>query len=142
MAARRSVWEPSWSVRPVGTRSCVAVSHYRDTITRLVIVPHEWYRLTVHPSRRAALTDFHPRRPPPHIYQQKGTLAPIEGAKTGASQTEDILNSILPPRSHESDGTLWVQNVSATPATRLDVINLQEKLDAQLQARQARGPVR
>jgi len=69
---------------------------------------------------------------------KKGTLAPIEGAKTGASQTEDILNSILPPRSHESDGTLWVQNVSATPATRLDVINLQEKLDAQLQARQAR----
>ena len=69
---------------------------------------------------------------------KKGTLAPIEGAKTGGSQTEDILNSILPPRSHEADGTLWVQNVSPTPATRLDVINLQEKLDAQLQARQAR----
>ena len=59
-------------------------------------------------------------------------------APAAVSQTEDILNSILPPRSHEADGTLWVQNVSPTPATRLDVINLQEKLDAQLQARQAR----
>ena len=31
-----------------------------------------------------------------------------------------------------------MQYVSSTPATRLDVINLQEKLDAQLQQRQAR----
>ena len=33
---------------------------------------------------------------------------------------------------------LWVQNVSSTPATRLDVINLQEQLDMRLQQRQAR----
>ena len=52
--------------------------------------------------------------------------------------TEDILNSILPPREWTEDGQLWVQYVSSTPATRLDVINLQEKLDHQLQARQAR----
>lgn len=31
-----------------------------------------------------------------------------------------------------------MQYVSSTPATRLDVINLQEQLDYQLQARQAR----
>lgn len=33
---------------------------------------------------------------------------------------------------------MWIQYVSSTPATRLDVINLQEQLDHQLQARQAR----
>ena len=41
------------------------------------------------------------------------------------TQTEDILNSILPPREWEEQGQLWVQQVSSTPATRLDVINLQ-----------------
>jgi dynein light intermediate chain len=54
------------------------------------------------------------------------------------TQTEDILNSILPPREWTEDGQLWVQFVSSTPATRLDVVNLQEHLDHQLQARQAR----
>eukprot|EP00599_Poterioochromonas_sp_BG-1_P004353 CAMPEP_0173149134 /NCGR_PEP_ID=MMETSP1105-20130129/10144_1 /TAXON_ID=2985 /ORGANISM="Ochromonas sp., Strain BG-1" /LENGTH=234 /DNA_ID=CAMNT_0014063941 /DNA_START=26 /DNA_END=730 /DNA_ORIENTATION=- len=54
------------------------------------------------------------------------------------TQTEDILNSILPPREWTEDGQLWIQYVSSTPATRLDVINLQEQLDHQLQARQAR----
>ena len=41
-------------------------------------------------------------------------------------------------REWTEDGQLWVQYVSSTPATRLDVINLQEKLDQQLQQRQAR----
>lgn len=50
----------------------------------------------------------------------------------------DILNSILPPREWTEDGHLWVQYVSSTPATRLDVVNLQEHLDHQLQSRQAR----
>mmetsp|Transcript_17992 Transcript_17992/g.36051 ORF Transcript_17992/g.36051 Transcript_17992/m.36051 type:complete len:228 (+) Transcript_17992:67-750(+) len=54
------------------------------------------------------------------------------------TQTEDILNSILPPREWTEDGQLWVQYVSSTPATRLDVINLQESLDHKLQQRQAR----
>jgi len=54
------------------------------------------------------------------------------------TQTEDILNSILPPREWTEDGQLWVQYVSSTPATRLDVVNLQENLDHQLKARQAR----
>ena len=63
------------------------------------------------------------------------SLPPVERANT---QTEDILNSILPPREWTEDGTLWVQYVSSTPATRLDVINLQEQLDRKLQQRQAR----
>lgn len=41
------------------------------------------------------------------------------------SQTEDILNSILPPKEWTEDAQLWVQYVSSTPATRLDVVNLQ-----------------
>mmetsp|Transcript_24244 Transcript_24244/g.22044 ORF Transcript_24244/g.22044 Transcript_24244/m.22044 type:complete len:234 (-) Transcript_24244:6-707(-) len=54
------------------------------------------------------------------------------------THTDDILNSILPPREWTENGQLWVQYVSSTPATRLDVVNLQEKLDSQLIARQAR----
>ena len=41
-------------------------------------------------------------------------------------------------REWEDGGQLWVQRVSSTPATRLDVINLQEQLDHMLQKRQAR----
>ena len=55
-----------------------------------------------------------------------------------AKSTEDILNSILPPRQWSESGQLWQQCVSSTPATRLDVLNLQEQLDTRLQQRQAR----
>lgn len=41
-------------------------------------------------------------------------------------------------REWTEDGQLWVQYVSSTPATRLDIVNLQEHLDHQLQSRQAR----
>jgi hypothetical protein len=47
-----------------------------------------------------------------------------------------MLTSDLFRREWTEDGQLWVQYVSSTPATRLDVINLQEKLDQQLQQRQ------
>ncbi|GET88922.1 dynein arm light chain, putative [Leishmania tarentolae] len=53
-------------------------------------------------------------------------------------QSEDILFSILPPREFEKDGQRWVQYPSSTPATRLDVIRLQEQLDILLAERQAR----
>jgi len=59
-------------------------------------------------------------------------------AQPPVSQTEDILNSILPPREWTQEDQLWVQYVSSTPATRADVINLQEDLDKWLQQRQAR----
>merc|ERR1719437_235575 len=54
------------------------------------------------------------------------------------SQTEDILNSILPPREWTQEDQLWVQYVSSTPATRADVSSLQKALDKWLQQRQAR----
>lgn len=58
--------------------------------------------------------------------------------KKEASQTEDILNSILPPREFNADEQLWVQNVSSTPATRADVLQLEEMLNKRLTERQAR----
>ncbi|CCD12498.1 unnamed protein product [Trypanosoma congolense IL3000] len=53
-------------------------------------------------------------------------------------QAEDVLCSIIPPRGYEENGQQWVQYVSSTPATRMDVINLQERLDALLLERNAR----
>lgn len=68
--------------------------------------------------------------------------SPRKGAKQATSlekaQTEDVLNSILPPRESTEDGQLWVQYVSSTPATRQDVYRLQEDLDALLEGKQAR----
>jgi dynein light intermediate chain len=53
--------------------------------------------------------------------------------------TEDILNSILPPREYTMDKQqLWIQSVLPTPATKADVMQLQEDLDKRLQQRQAR----
>ena len=60
-------------------------------------------------------------------------------AKTAvAKATEDTLNTIVPPRRWQEGDTEWVQYVSSTPATRMDVINLQEALDARLHQRHAR----
>jgi dynein light intermediate chain len=36
------------------------------------------------------------------------------------------------------NGQLWVQTVLSTPATRTEVVQLQEELDKRLQQRQAR----
>jgi dynein light intermediate chain len=69
--------------------------------------------------------------------KRAGSPTAKEGDKA-ALQTEEILNSILPPREWTETGQLWVQQVSSTPATRMDVIQLQEELDRRLQQRQAR----
>ncbi|XP_032016174.1 axonemal dynein light intermediate polypeptide 1 [Hylobates moloch] len=53
-------------------------------------------------------------------------------------QAEEILNAILPPREWVEDTQLWIQQVSSTPSTRMDVVHLQEQLDLKLQQRQAR----
>lgn len=74
--------------------------------------------------------------PVPSPPGKKGAVPPIDSK--AAQQTDEILNSILPPREWTENGQLWVQQVSSTPATRLDVVNLQEELDRRLQQRQAR----
>ncbi|KAG8345297.1 putative Axonemal dynein light chain [Trypanosoma vivax] len=53
-------------------------------------------------------------------------------------QPEDVLYSVIPPREFEENGQQWVQYASSTPATRMDVINLQEHLDSLLLDRHAR----
>ncbi|KYN13023.1 PREDICTED: axonemal dynein light intermediate polypeptide 1 [Trachymyrmex cornetzi] len=67
------------------------------------------------------------------------TACKIQTAPADARrETIEILNRILPPKEWEEDDQIWTQRVSSTPATRLDVINLQEQLDMRLQQRQAR----
>ena len=60
------------------------------------------------------------------------------GAKGKASKAEEYLNTILPPREYEKDGKKYIQYVSATPATKTDILSLQENLDRKLQQRKAR----
>lgn len=50
-------------------------------------------------------------------------------AEATPSQTEEILATILPPRKWEDKmGKLWTQTVSSSPATRIEVIKLQQEL--------------
>lgn len=69
--------------------------------------------------------------PPP------GSAPPAAGTSQGSS-TDEILQSILPPKIWEENGNMWMQTVSSTPASRQEVINLQELLDAKLEQSQAR----
>ena len=55
-----------------------------------------------------------------------------------ASTTEDVINSILPPREWTEGGEVWAQSVSTTPATRADVVALQDELDKRLRLRRAK----
>ncbi|KAM4796511.1 axonemal dynein light intermediate polypeptide 1 [Rhinophrynus dorsalis] len=55
-----------------------------------------------------------------------------------AKAPEEILNAILPPREWMENNQLWIQQVSSTPSTRMDVVHLQDELDVKLQQRQAR----
>lgn len=53
--------------------------------------------------------------------------------------TVEILNTILPPKEFmDEHNTLWIMPCSSTPATRIEVINLQTELDRRLLQRQAR----
>ncbi len=48
------------------------------------------------------------------------------------------MNSNRITKDPNNPDLLYCQRISSTPATRLDVINLQEQLDMRLQQRQAR----
>ncbi|KAJ8674114.1 hypothetical protein QAD02_005376 [Eretmocerus hayati] len=65
--------------------------------------------------------------------------AQVAGPSTDTrKEIMEVLDVMLPPREWEEDGQIWRQSISSTPATRLDVLNLQEQLDMRLQQRQAR----
>lgn len=67
-----------------------------------------------------------------------GSVSTSASSISSEMKQNDYLNSILPPREYQDMGQLWVQYVSPSPATRLDVVNLQDELDKKLQERQAR----
>ena len=69
--------------------------------------------------------------------KSKAKLPPVEKAASSPLSNEDLLNSILPPREYTRNGQLWIQYVSSTPATKVDVTNLKRDLDNKLQQRQA-----
>jgi dynein light intermediate chain len=68
----------------------------------------------------------------------EGSSFPRKGVDPAASQLDDMVNSMLPPREWTQESGTWMQFVSKEPATRLDVITLQELLDKRLETRQAR----
>lgn len=57
---------------------------------------------------------------------------------TVVSNTQDILNSILPPLEYVRNNKTYREYVLSTPATKADVIALQKELDNKLQIRRAR----
>ena len=77
---------------------------------------------------------------PPRKSGEAAAAAAARKAASGAPPTaEDLLDRIVPPQLF-SDGAnkQWVQRISSTPATRIDVAALAEALDQRLQQRQAR----
>lgn len=79
---------------------------------------------------------------PPQVIP-KGKIAVVRPGKSGSSGStltvEELLDGVVPPRtSLTNDGGQWVQRISSTPATKTDVVRLQESLDQQLLQKQAR----
>lgn len=76
------------------------------------------------------------------VLESKG--AKDKKKKTDAQQdtlvtnTQDILNSILPPLEYKKGNQHYKEYVLSTPATKADVIALQKELDNKLQVRRAR----
>ena len=81
------------------------------------------------------LSPLHPCEHSTHVLT---SLLQVHCAAASSEVLRPLISSPLPCREWTEDGQLWVQYVSSTPATRLDVITLQEKLDQQLQQRQVR----
>ncbi|OQV25124.1 33 kDa inner dynein arm light chain, axonemal [Hypsibius exemplaris] len=54
------------------------------------------------------------------------------------TSAEDILDYILPPRLWSDHGNQYTQKVSRIPATRMDILSLQERLDVRLEQQKAR----
>jgi dynein light intermediate chain len=109
--------------------------------------------LTSSTAARPSLLKLDPPVPPSQVRKPRAlklkpakSLAGAGGpSKEGESKKtipplDDILNSILPPEpvADDATGETLLRCVSAVPATRLDLVHLQERLDQQLLERQAR----
>ena len=76
------------------------------------------------------------RMDPPGLPKPRSTLP-----KAGAAPTaDDLLDKIVPPqRFTDGANKEWVQRISSTPATRVDVVALAEALDQRLRQRGQAG---
>ena len=79
------------------------------------------------------------------IYRRGGSSDENSNSNLGSDKikyedcsVKDALNKILPPKKTFENDQLWVQYVSCTPVTKVEVLNLQEGLDRRLQTSQAR----
>merc|ERR1712139_484479 len=77
--------------------------------------------------------------------EAKALKAKLKNAKLNDSKSignvgsgDDILHTILPPREFEEESLKYIQCVSSQPASRFDVITLQEQLDRRMAERKAR----
>ncbi|XP_024915150.1 33 kDa inner dynein arm light chain, axonemal isoform X3 [Cynoglossus semilaevis] len=68
-------------------------------------------------------------RPPPRVKAEHPELV--------RENTEDILNTFLPPRTWFRENIWWVQPVSNAPGRTADVVNLRHLLETKLQIRRA-----
>ncbi len=80
---------------------------------------------------------------PLYLDKERKTSTSVTAAKTGGAESagaklDEMVNAMLPPREWMEDSGVWVQYVSKEPASRLDVISLQEQLDKRLNERKAR----
>merc|ERR1712054_565668 len=77
--------------------------------------------------------------------EAKDLKAKLKSAKLNDSKSignvgsgDDMLHTILPPREYDEEGLKYIQCVSSQPASRFDVIILQEQLDRRMAERKAR----
>lgn len=84
----------------------------------------------------------HTHTPPPSrsvISKAKAAASLAGSSKSANSTVEDLLDAVVAPRSYaKDDGSVFLQRISSGPATKTDVVRLQESLDQLLQQRQAR----
>jgi dynein light intermediate chain len=78
-----------------------------------------------------------PGNKPNSLKAQLAKKAPLPAVESKPN-TDDVLHALLPPLEWIEDGKHFTKYVSNQPATRLDVIQLQEALDQRLMERQAR----
>ncbi|VDK18212.1 unnamed protein product [Anisakis simplex] len=62
------------------------------------------------------------------------TSSPIDPEK----QLQKILDCILPPRVYKSEGKIWRERTSTVPVTRHDLLEIQERFEAELLSRKAK----
>ncbi|VDN33914.1 unnamed protein product [Dibothriocephalus latus] len=81
-------------------------------------------------------------RNPQRIAKKTEDDKPTEGFDPRAAcrmqSTESILSSIMPPRRIKIKDEIFIQEVSSSPASRIEVVQLTRLLDQQLEARGAK----